>query len=96
MYLEKSNIEKLADVSRISLTEEEKDSITKKVNELLSHLKKLDELDTDNIVPTEKIASKKGIFRKDEVIESLDLNDVFKNAPDEYKHFFRVPKIIED
>lgn len=96
MHLEKDMIEKLADISRISLKEEEKDEITKEANELLSRLKKLGELETDGITPTEKLAPKKSVFRKDEIVESLSLDDVFKNAPDEYKHFFRVPKIIED
>lgn len=96
MYFEKDMIEKLADIARVNLKEEEKNTIIEKTNELLLNLKKLDEIDTSNVNPTEKLGPEKSIFRRDEVTESLSLDDVFKNAPDKYKHFFRVPKIIED
>lgn len=95
MQLTKETLEQLADTSRVYLKEEEKDKILKEINQMLTQIRNLEEVETD-VLPTIDFTPDKVGFREDIVQKSLSLEEVFRNAPDEYEDFFRVPKIIED
>ncbi|PKM80681.1 MAG: Asp-tRNA(Asn)/Glu-tRNA(Gln) amidotransferase GatCAB subunit C, partial [Firmicutes bacterium HGW-Firmicutes-13] len=62
---------------------------------ILDHVKVLEELDTRDISPTFHVFPLKNVYRKDEVKEVLDREEVLKNAPDKENGFFKVPRIIE-
>ena len=95
MQLTKETLEQLADTSRVYLKEEEKDKILKEINQMLTQIRNLEEVETD-VLPTIDFTPDKVGFREDIVQKSLSLEEVFRNAPDEYEDFFRVLKIIED
>ena len=93
--IDKKTVERVADLARLHLTEEEKEDMTKSLNEILEFEQKLANLDTDDVEPTIHAIELKNVMRKDKVEESLFIRDVFLNAPDEAEGFFKVPRIVE-
>ena len=56
---------------------------------------KLNELDIENVEPTSHIAALKNVLRKDNLVESMDIENALSNAPDKDSKCFKVPAIIE-
>ncbi len=88
-------IEKIAQLARLNLTEDEINKIEKQINKILEYVKKLDELDTDDIEPLSHTLDLNNVFREDVVRDSLPREKALENAPLKSKEFFRVPKVIK-
>jgi len=95
MPVSKDDVEYVAKLARIELAEEEKNLLTSQLNSILDHIKKLNELDTDEVEPTFHALDVRNVFRGDEVRPSLPTEEVMKNAPARDGDLFKVPKIIE-
>ncbi|HDT14997.1 MAG TPA: Asp-tRNA(Asn)/Glu-tRNA(Gln) amidotransferase subunit GatC, partial [Firmicutes bacterium] len=52
MGITKKDVEYIAHLSRLEITPEEADVYTKQLSELLEHVQRLNELDTENVEPT--------------------------------------------
>lgn len=89
------DVDYVADLARLSFSDEEKISLQQDLNSVLGYIDKLNELDTDNvdiIVNPYYIENK---YREDEIQPSMDLKDVISNAPQNLEEYVVVPKIIE-
>ncbi|MBS3811230.1 MAG: Asp-tRNA(Asn)/Glu-tRNA(Gln) amidotransferase subunit GatC [Halanaerobiales bacterium] len=86
----------IADLASLKLSEKEVEMFSKQLSDIVDYVEKLDELDTEDIVPTAYTIPVKNVFREDKVKESLSLEKVLKNAPEKQADQFRVPKIIEE
>lgn len=95
MRLTREDIESVAHLSRLELSEEEKDKLTGHINRLLDNFQKLQELDTDNVEPTSHVIPVANVFRKDEARPSLSPDEVVANAPQVADHCFVVPRVVE-
>jgi len=97
MKLNKATVEKIAELARLRLKEEEKELFTHQLDSILTYFEKLKELDTKDVPPTTHAIENVNVFREDEIKESLPTEDVFLNAPnkDKDKKFFLVPQVIE-
>ena len=91
----KISTEHLARLSRLSLSEEEKELFGSQLDGILSYMGKLNELDTHNVGPTSHVISINNVVREDLTKPSLSREDALSNAPDRTDDFFRVPRIIE-
>lgn len=96
MALTKTEVEYVAKLARLALTDEEKEEFTRQLNEILGFVEELNKLDTTGIEPTAHAIPVYNVFRADEVKPSLDPELALANAPDRTDNFFRVPKILED
>jgi aspartyl-tRNA(Asn)/glutamyl-tRNA(Gln) amidotransferase subunit C len=95
MSVSKKDVEYVAELARLSFSEEEKENLIGDLNSVLGYVEKLNELDTDNveiIVNPYYIENK---FREDEIEPSMGLSSVLGNAPDKLEEYVVVPKIIE-
>ncbi|URZ04078.1 Asp-tRNA(Asn)/Glu-tRNA(Gln) amidotransferase subunit GatC [Clostridium felsineum] len=95
MSVSKKDVEYVAELARLSFSEDEKEGLMKDLNSILLYVDKLSELNTDNvdiIVNPYYIENK---FREDQVEESMDLKDVIKNAPKNLEEYIVVPKVID-
>lgn len=88
-------IEKLAQLSRLEFSEEEKQEIKIDLEKMIGFIDKLNELDTTGVEPLLHVSENVNIFRKDEVQGEISREDVFKNAPLHNDEFFKVPKVIK-
>jgi aspartyl-tRNA(Asn)/glutamyl-tRNA(Gln) amidotransferase subunit C len=91
----KISIEHLAQLARLSVSDDEKILFANQIDSILSYMDTLDELDTGNIEPTSHVISLSNVVREDLPKDSLDREDALLNAPDRTEKFYRVPKIIE-
>ncbi len=95
MALTKEEVEKVATLARLKFADEEIEKFISDLNRILEYIHKLNELDTEDILPTSHVVEMKNVFRDDEVKESLPIEDVLLNAPEKKDRFFMVPKVIE-
>lgn len=95
MRLTKEDIESVAHLSRLELSEEEKDKLTGHINKLLENFEKLQELDTTDVEPTSHVIPVANIFREDVVRPSLSVEDVVANGPQVADNCFVVPRVVE-
>jgi aspartyl-tRNA(Asn)/glutamyl-tRNA(Gln) amidotransferase subunit C len=95
MKITRKEVEHVARLARLELTEEEKVLFTSQLDGILAYVDKLNELNTDGIVPTSHAVPMENAFREDLVIPSIGLDNALANAPDRSGNFFRVPKVIE-
>ncbi|HEY5595460.1 MAG TPA: Asp-tRNA(Asn)/Glu-tRNA(Gln) amidotransferase subunit GatC [Nitrospiria bacterium] len=96
MELSKDEVEYVAKLARLTVSEEEKEAFSRQLSEILTYVGKLNELDTSKVEPTSHVLDLSNVFRDDAVRESLSPADVLANAPDRDNNHFRVPKIIEE
>ncbi len=89
---EKFEIEKLVQLARLSLTEDEKNQLEGDLLSILGYIDKLETLDTSNIEPTSQALSLKNVFREDEPGEKAE--SCIELAPAHYKDHYEAPKII--
>jgi aspartyl-tRNA(Asn)/glutamyl-tRNA(Gln) amidotransferase subunit C len=92
--ISKEQIEHVAWLARIELTEDEKKAFTKQLNEILDYFKKIDAIDTSNIEPTFHVIDLVNVLRDDKVEPSLSKTDALKNAPQKEGSFIKAPKIL--
>ena len=95
MRLTREDIEGVAHLSRLELSDDEKDELTGHINRLLENFEKLQELDTDEVEPTSHVIPVFNVFRKDESRPSLPPEDVVANAPQKSRDCFVVPRVVE-
>ena len=88
------DVEHIAELARLKFSEKELDNFTHQLNEILSYVEKLNELDTENVEPLSHPVENTNVFRDDEVKPSVPTEEALKNAPDKNESFFKVPKVI--
>jgi len=88
------DVEHVALLARLSLTEDEKQVYTKQLSDILEHVRKMQDLNTAGVQPTAHVLPLQNVFREDRVGEHLSVEQVLANAPDRQDNFFKVPKII--
>lgn len=94
MAITRKEVEHVAMLSRLELSEKEKENMTKEFNSILEFMGKLNELDTTNVDITVHSIPISNVFREDEVGETLEREKAVQNAPDEKDGQYRVPRIL--
>ncbi len=95
MKITRAEVEHVADLARLHFTQEELEGFTTQLNDILSYVAQLEELDAGGIEPSTHAIHMANAFRKDEIKPSLPPEEALANAPEkEDDAFFVVPKII--
>lgn len=94
MKITKKEVEKIADLAKLALSDEEKEKFTRQLGEILAYMEKLNRVDTEGIPPTYHIHDMKNVFREDRSEKWLTQDEATVNAPKKFKGFFSVPKVI--
>ena len=95
MPLERSEVEYIASLARIGLTAEEIQLLGEQLSDILEQFEVLKELDTSGVAPTGHAGGLQTVMREDVAQDSLDSEDVLKNAPRREGEFFRVNAVLE-
>ena len=90
------DVEHVARLSRLALTDQEKERMRRELDGILSYIDKLRALDTANVPPTSHAVPMTNVMREDEPRPSLSQDEMLANAPERSGEFFRVPRIIEE
>lgn len=94
MSVTRNEVEHIAELARLKLSENELDEYTLQLNEILKYVEKLNELDTENVQPLSHPFEASNVLRADEVKPSIERELALKNAPSKDEEFFKVPKVI--
>ena len=92
--LSRSDVEHVAHLARLGLTDEELTRLEGQLNHILDQYAKLSELDTSAIAPTAQTIELENILREDVARPSMPPEDVLANAPERDGDFFVVPAIL--
>jgi aspartyl-tRNA(Asn)/glutamyl-tRNA(Gln) amidotransferase subunit C len=95
MPLTREEVEHVALLSRLELTEEEIHLFTPQLSEILDFFGQLNKLDTTGVPPTSHAIPMQNVLRADEPAPSLPPEAVLANAPQEQADCFQVPRVIE-
>jgi aspartyl-tRNA(Asn)/glutamyl-tRNA(Gln) amidotransferase subunit C len=91
----KMDIEKVARLARLALSEEEKATFGEQLDQVLTYVEQLSRLNTEGIEPTSHAIPVSNVFREDEARPSFPREDVLRIGPDTEAGYFKVPRIIE-
>ncbi|MCX5779253.1 MAG: Asp-tRNA(Asn)/Glu-tRNA(Gln) amidotransferase subunit GatC [Firmicutes bacterium] len=94
MALTTKEVEHVALLARLSLTEEEKKTFTEQLSSILDYADTLKLLNTEGIEPLTHILPMNNIFRADEIKPSIPRDEMLANAPLTEEGQYKVPKII--
>ena len=92
--LTRSDVEHVAFLARLRLTDEELDRLEGQLNHILDQYAKLSEIDTSAIPPTAQTIELENILRDDVAAPSLSVEDVLRNAKVTEGDFIVVPPIL--
>ncbi len=87
------DVEHVAKLARLELTEDEKELYTKQLGDVLKYVDQMNEIDTSNVKPMTQVIDFVNVMREDKVEYEHTKEELMANAPDEENGFFKVPKI---
>jgi aspartyl-tRNA(Asn)/glutamyl-tRNA(Gln) amidotransferase subunit C len=95
MSLTLSEVEHIAILARLNLTDAEKIKYQQQLSSILDYAVMLQELDTSTIPPTSGVLPVQCPLRTDSPMDSLPTSELLRNAPETAKDQFRVPPVFE-
>ena len=95
MTVTTNDVEHVAKLARLELSENEKELFTEQLNAILTYAEKLNELNTEHVQPTSHVLKLVNVMRDDHIRPSLTIEEVMSNAPEEEDGQFRVPAVLE-
>lgn len=93
--LTRQDIESVAYLCRMTLSEQENSILTDRINIILEDIQELTTLDTDGVTPTSQVISAVNVVRKDEVTPSLTAEQAIANGPQVAENCFVVPRVVD-
>ena len=95
MTLSIKDVEHVAKLARLELSEADKEKFTVQLASILNYVETLSEIDTKNVAPMLSSSMAANFLRKDELVPSIEHEEIMRNAPDREGNFFKVKKVIE-
>ena len=95
MKLTLEQVNHVAELARLGLSEEEKARLTTELSKILDYIDQLDQLDTSNVEPTAQVGGLTDVFRGDEDRPSLPAEAALQNAPSREGPYFKVRAMQE-
>lgn len=95
MALTRAEVEHIAELARLSLTEQEESLFQDQLSAILDYAAVLQSVDTSAVPPTATVLRLRNVMRDDAVAPSMPTEDVLANAPAASDGYFRVKAILE-
>lgn len=86
-------VDHVARLAHLSLTDEERATFARQLDEILVYAESIQALDTSRVEPMSH-AFTSGSFREDAPRDGLDRERVLASAPDPAEGLFRVPRVL--
>lgn len=91
----KQIVSRVADLSRLSFTENESDVFEQQFGKILDYIQTIEKYELSSIEPLSHVDNETNNEREDIVFPSLSVDEVLSNAPKRNETFFKVPKVIQ-
>ena len=95
MALTTEQVDHVATLARLGLSDEERERLREQLSTILGHIDRLRELDTSAVPPTAQVIPLDPVLRDDEVRPSLTVEQVLANAPRREDGFIKVNAVLE-
>ncbi|MBA2942639.1 Asp-tRNA(Asn)/Glu-tRNA(Gln) amidotransferase subunit GatC [Paenibacillus sp. CGMCC 1.16610] len=95
LSITRKDVDHVAKLARLDLSENEKELFTGQLNAILKYAEQLNGLNTEGIAPTSHAMPLVNVMREDVVTPSLPIEKVMANAPDQEDGQFKVPAVLE-
>jgi aspartyl-tRNA(Asn)/glutamyl-tRNA(Gln) amidotransferase subunit C len=95
MRLALAQVEHIAELAKLALTNEEKARYQEQLSDILDYAERLQMVDTSSIPPTATVLPLRSVMRPDEPRDSMSRDDVLANAPRAEAGCFRVQAVLD-
>ena len=95
MRLSNEEIEHIALLSRLELSDAERERAQNELSQILGYFEALSQLDTQGVEPTMHALPIQNVLRRDEVRPGLSREQALQNAPESAGGMFQVPRVVE-
>lgn len=92
MSIQGFDVEKIANLAKLKLSDEEKEKFGNQLGDILSYMDRLKEVDTENVEPLRHVLELETPLREDVVKPSLGTENALLNAPNKGEGYFKTPK----
>lgn len=93
--ISRDDVQHLAQLSSLSLADEEIDTLRTDITNILGYIQQLAELDTSGVEPTYQVTDLENVWRDDTVIDyGVNREDLLSLAPASYLNQVKVPKVL--
>lgn len=96
MSLSRADVEKVALLARLQLSDQELDQLTSEMVQIVEYVDQLAEVDTDGVEPMAHAVEVSNVFASDDVLPSLPREQALANAPRHNGRGYLVPAVLGD
>ena len=94
MQIEDKDVLHIAKLARLKLADDELENYKKNLQEILDFADTINHVNSDDIGETIGINENYNVFRKDEIKQESNKDELLSNAPSQDEGMFRIPKVI--
>ncbi len=95
MPLTPEEVRHIARLARVGLSEDDVTRFQDQLSQILDYFQRLQEVDTENVLPTAHTLAMHNVMRDDEPKPSFDKEEILANAPQREEDLFRVRAVLE-
>jgi aspartyl-tRNA(Asn)/glutamyl-tRNA(Gln) amidotransferase subunit C len=95
MRLSTEEVEHIALLSRLQLSDAERERAQNELSQILGYFEALSKLNTEGVEPTMHALPVQNVLRRDEVRPGLSRDQALQNAPESADGMFQVPRVVE-
>lgn len=95
MKITEEIVDHIAHLARLEFEGEKKDAIRQDLENIISFMDKLSEVDTEGVEPLIFMTEEYNKLREDEAVVSITQDEALKNAPKKDSDYFRIPKVLD-
>lgn len=95
MKITAETVEHIAHLARLNFEGEQKEAILTDLNNIVSFMDKLSEVETEGVEPLIFMTEGFDHLREDEVQLTISQKEALKNAPKKDSDYFRIPKVLD-
>ena len=94
MSLTRDDVEKVSLLARLRFSEQDLDTLTTQLGQVVEYVRQLEELDTESVAPMAHVADLTNVLVDDAPRPSLDRDEALANAPKRDEECYRVPAVL--
>jgi len=96
MSLSREDVEKIAHLARLKLTDEEKKEYQRQLSAVLDYAAMLDGLELSDIQPTAHAVARENVMREDVIEAGLSIEDVLFNSARHAQEQFLIQSVLDE
>ena len=96
MHIDEDEVRRIAELARLDPRQSELARLARELEAVLGYMAQLDELDLEDVPPTQRLQFEAAALRPDDPAGPLPADTALAQAPDAEGGFFRVPRVFDE